>query len=163
MERKIFSFAILLLVVHGYAQQGSSTDIAELKKVNAQFINNFVNNDSATHSRIIHKDFVCITSDGGYINRKDYLEWWAHGFDGYKYWDYRDEKISVFGNTALVRSKNKYVVVRDGQEVTGMSMYTDTYIKENGKWKCVQAQITKVAPSNYSSDETIVKKWDLRL
>jgi len=77
--------------------------------------------------------------------------------------DYRDEKISIFGNTALVRSKNKYVVVKEGQEVTGMSMYTDTYIKENGKWKCVQAQITKVAPSNYSSDETIVKKWDLRM
>ena len=44
----------------------------------------------------------------------------------------------------------------------GMSMYTDTYIKENGNWKCVQAQITKLSPANYSGDETIVRKWDLR-
>ena len=43
-----------------------------------------------------------------------------------------------------------------------MSMYTDVYIKENGEWKCVQAQITKVSPENYSGDETIVKKYDYR-
>jgi hypothetical protein len=67
-------------------------------------------------------------------------------FDGYTYWDYRDEKITIFGSTVLVRSKNKYILLRDGIETTGMSMYTDTYIKENGQWKCVQAQITKVSP-----------------
>ncbi len=37
-----------------------------------------------------------------------------------------------------------------------MSMYTDTY-KENGQWKCVQAQIKKVSPENYSGDEHTIK------
>jgi hypothetical protein len=30
--------------------------------LNAKFINNFVTNDSVEHSKIIHKDFVCISS-----------------------------------------------------------------------------------------------------
>ena len=160
MKRFLISCFCLIILFECMAQESYDTDVARLRELNAKFINNFVTNDSASHSRIIHKDFVCITSDGGYINRMDYLNWWAHGFNGYKYWDYRDENIKLFGNTALVRAKNKYVVLRDGKEITGMSMYTDIYIKEAGQWKCIQAQITKVSPENYSDDETIVKKYD---
>jgi hypothetical protein len=161
--KKIFcSMSFFVLVFETLAQNSNDADMVQLKALNAKFINNFVTNDSTEHSKIIHKDFVCISSDGRYINRQDYLDWWAHGFDGYTYWDYRDEDIKVFDNTALVHSKNKYIVIRDGKEITGMSMYTDVYVKENGEWKCVQAQITKVAPENYSGDETIVKKYDYR-
>jgi hypothetical protein len=138
----------------------NNDDMLKLKNLNAKFINNFVTNDTASHSKIIHKNFVCITSDGRYLNRQDYLNGWAHGFDGFKYWDYRDENIQLFGNVALVHSRNKYVLERERREITGMSMYTDVYLKENGEWKCVQAQITKVSPENYSGDETIVKKYD---
>jgi ketosteroid isomerase-like protein len=96
------------------------------------------------------------------VNRTVYLRNWLHGFDGYLYWDYRSESISIFGNTALVRSQNKYVVAKDGKESTGMTMYTDTYIKVNGEWKCIQAQLLNVSPENYADDDTIVKKYDYR-
>ncbi len=136
--------------------------MVKLKSLNATFIHNFVTNDTVSHSKIIHSGFVCITSDGRTIGRKEYLNNWLHGFDGYLYWDYRNESISIFGTTALVHAQNKYVVMRDGKEISGMSMYTDTYIKENGEWKCVQAQITKVAPENFGSDASIVRKYDNR-
>jgi len=159
--KKMISIALSLsLLFSGWAQDDS--DLQKLKQLNARFINNFVTNDTASHGKIIHKDFVCITSDGRTINRVDYLAGWVHGFDGFKYWDYRDENIQVFANLALVHSKNKWIVERQGKEITGMSMYTDVYLKENGEWKCVQAQITKVAPENYSGDETIVRKYDYR-
>lgn len=135
-------------------------DLQKLKALNAKFIHNFVTNDTASHSKIIHPDFVCLRSDGQYVNRKDYLLEWAHGYDGFKYWDYRDERITVFGTTALVRSQNKFIFVKDGKEVSGMATYTDVYIKEHGEWKCIQAQIGKVTPENYASDATIVRKYE---
>ena len=162
MQKMTFCIILLLILMEGSAQRDQQSDLEQLKLLNAKFISNFVNEDSAAHSRILHEGFVCITSDGDYINRKEYLKWWAHGFSGYKYWDYRDERITIFGNLALVRAKNKYVILRDGRQVEGMSMYSDTYLKENGNWKCVQAQITRVSPDNYPADETIVRKWDLR-
>ncbi|HET6995733.1 MAG TPA: nuclear transport factor 2 family protein [Chitinophagaceae bacterium] len=161
MKKIIFSNCLILFLLQSKAQN-ETTDMATLKELNAKFINNFVTRDSTSHSRIIHKDFVCITPDGLSIDRQNYLNWWAHGFDGYTYWDYRDEDIRIFGNTALVHAKNKFIVLRDGKEVTGMSMYTDVYVKENGQWKCVQAQITRLSPENYAGDETIVKKYDYR-
>jgi len=160
MKKMLLSMFLLTILIRLSAQ--ITDDLSKLKELNARFINNFVTNDTAAHSKIIHKNFVCITSDGRYLNRRDYLAGWAHGFDGFKYWDYRNENIKLFGNTALVHSQNKYIVEREGKEITGMSMYTDVYIKENGEWKCVQAQITKVSPENYSGDETVVKKYDYR-
>ncbi|MGZ5222443.1 MAG: nuclear transport factor 2 family protein [Chitinophagaceae bacterium] len=157
MKKLIYTVSLFPGILQAAAQE---REMAELKRLNAKFIPNFVTNDTVSHSQIIPMDFVCITSEGQSIDRKQYLENWAHGFDGFKYWDYRNEDIKIFGNTALVHSQNKYIVVRDGKEITGMSMYTDTYIKENGQWKCVQAQLSKVAPEYFARDETIVRKYD---
>ena len=136
-------------------------DFTQLKALNARFINNFVTNDVPSHDRIIHPDFILITSKGKWVSRADYLTAWKTGFDAeiYLYWDYRFEKITIIGSTALVRAVNKYVTRKDGQETTAMSQYTDTYVKENGTWKCIQAQLTAVAPENYPPDETIVVKY----
>ncbi|MFT3908556.1 MAG: nuclear transport factor 2 family protein [Ferruginibacter sp.] len=152
-----------MLLINSISKQSTQKkDMEQLKKLNATFIHNFVTNDTASHNRIIHKDFICITSEGRNIGRKEYMDEWSHGFDGFKYWDYRNEDIKIFGNTALVHAQNKYVVIRDEKEVTGMSMYTDVYVKENGKWICVQAQLCKVLPENFAGDETIVRKYDYR-
>src|SRR5690349_11555554 len=134
---------------------------AELRALNARFINNFITNDVPGHDAILHKDFICITPAGARVSRADYLKAWATGFDAGRipYFDYRDERIDVFGDTALLRSTNKSVRVIDGKEVVGMTMYTDTYVRDGGAWKCVQAQITPVAPQNYPPDETIVRKY----
>ena len=65
----------------------------------------------------------------------------------------------MFDDTALLRSTNKSVRVVDGVESVGMTLYTDINVRQGGAWKCVQAQITPVAPANYPPDETIVRKY----
>ncbi len=159
--KKIINTGIMALGLLQTAAQES--DMTTLKKLNATFIHNFVTNDVAAHSLIIHKGFIRISSDGEYTGRKKYLEDWANGFGDIKYWDYRNEDIKIFGSTALVRSQNKCIVIKEGKEIISLWMYTDTYIKENGEWKCVQAQIGKVTPANFAGDETIVRKYDYRV
>ena len=136
-------------------------DLNELRKLNARFIHNFVTNDVPSHAAITHERFVCIGSRGDRQGRADYLRDWAVGFhpDVIPYWDVRDENISLFGNLALVRSTNKYIRHIDGKNVTGMTTYTDTYLREGGKWLCVQAQLTAVAPEHYPGEHTIVSVY----
>lgn len=152
---------VLSLPVRQTDRQASLDDMAQLKTLNAKFIHNFVTNDATSHSRIIHEKFQYINSKGKWVNRNDYLENWKTGFDPEKiiYWDYRFEKISIVGTTALVRSVNKCTILINGKETTNMTQYTDVYVKENGTWKCIQAQITEVAPENYPPDDTLVKKY----
>ena len=134
---------------------------AELRALNARFIHNFITNDVASHDAILHEGFLCITPSGARVGRADYLKAWATGFNAERipYYDYRDEKIDVFGDTALVRSTNKSVRRVEGAETVGMTMYTDIYVHRDGAWKCIQAQITPVAPAHYPADDTIVRKY----
>lgn len=135
--------------------------LRRLKALNARFIHNFVTNDVPSHDALTHKDFVYVSSDGLRRPRDEYLRRWATGFDPdvIIYWDYRDERISVFGDAALVWSVNKHVIVSDGKEITGMTGYTDTYVREGGEWKCIQAQLVPVAAANFPPDTTIVRKY----
>lgn len=157
----MIGFLALLLVTVTHMAMNTDNDLDQLRALNARFIHNFVTNDVPSHDAILRPEFVCITSAGKWINREDYLTRWKTGFDPevYLYWDYRDERITIIGTTALVRSVNKYTILKDGKEITAMSQYTDTYVKENGTWKCLQAQLTMVAPENYPADATIVKKY----
>jgi hypothetical protein len=138
-----------------------SDPLAELRSINAKFIHNFVTSDVKSHDEIIHERFLCIMPDGTTWDRDAYLRYWATAFnpDVLIYLDYRDELITVYDNVALVRSTNKYVRRKDGAEKTSMNIYTDTYLRERGTWKCIQAQLTPVAPEHWPSDDTIVRKY----
>lgn len=119
-------------------------DLAQLSALNARFIQNFLHNDTVSHNKIIYKDFVCIAGNGTVVNRNDYMKEWAHGYDaaGYKSFTMQNEMIRIFGNTALVRAETPYTLIKEGREISGVTVYTDTYIKVNGRWWCVQAQLT---------------------
>ena len=59
----------------------------------------------------------------------------------------------------LVRATNMRVVRRNGVESAGMTTYTDTYLREDGGWKCIHAQITPVQPGHEPADDTIVSVY----
>ena len=121
-------------------------DKETLQKLNAQFIQNYINQDVQAHNELIHRDFVCIENSGQVISREVYLKNWATDYQnsGVLSFTYTDEDIRIFGDMALLRAKSVFTILKDGREVTGYSVYTDTYIKENGRWWCVQAHMTPV-------------------
>lgn len=126
-------------------QAKSEDDRKQLSALNALFIKNFITNDTVSHNKIIHKDFVYISIAGKIVNRHEYMNAWARGYNQEidKSFEYRDEFIRIFGNMALVRANTFYTFLENGKLVEGKTVYTDTYIKENGRWWCVQAQITE--------------------
>lgn len=137
------------------------SELAALRALNARFIHNFVTNDVASHDAMLHPRFLCIGSSGARRERAEYLRAWATGFDATTlvHWDTRDERIDVFGDVALVRATNKHIHLVDGAEVTGMTAYTDTYLREQGRWLCIQAQLTTVAPAHWPGDDTVISTY----
>lgn len=142
-------------------QERSGETLRQLRDLNARFIHNHVSNDVAGHDAILHRDFICISSSGKRLGRAEYLQRWASLFDPevIVYWDTRDEVITLCGTVALVRATNKFTERRPGGEFTGMTCYTDTYVLEGGRWTCLQAQLTDVAPEHWPGDDTIVSVY----
>ena len=151
---RIISFCLLIMLGNGsFAQPNlgkqpatnkANDDLAQLSALNGQFIQDFLHNDTAAHNKIIYKDFVCIVGNGTVVNRDDYMKGWSHGYDAsvYKSFVMQNELIRIFGNTALVRAETPYTYINNGKEISGTTIYTDTYIKLDGRWWCIQAQLT---------------------
>ncbi len=123
-----------------------NNDRSELRKLNAQFIKNYTNNDVTNHNMIIHRDFIYISSSGKILSREDYMKGWAHAWNDKtdRSYKYKNESIRIFDNMALIRCNGYLTSIRNGRNTITETVYTDTYIKENGRWRCVQAQITEV-------------------
>jgi len=145
----LFVFVDTLLLAQTNFDNQSMTnkvneDVTQLSALNAQFIQNFLHNDTVAHNKIIYKDFVCIVTNGTAINRDDYMKGWSHGYDPsfYKSFAMQNEFIRVFGTTALVRAETPYTYIDNGKEISGTTVYADTYIKLDGRWWCIQAQLT---------------------
>ena len=59
----------------------------------------------------------------------------------------------------MVRVTNKEIVRRGGRDAVAMTTDTDTYVYERGRWKCIQAQITPVAPDQEPGDDTVIATY----
>jgi hypothetical protein len=149
---KTHIFLIILILSQQLTSQtrketmDKKNDLEILSKLNSQFIENYISMDTIAHNEIIHNDFVCIESSGQIVNRDEYMKDWATSYEesGFTSFGYTDEHIRIFEDFALVRSKTLYTLIRNGETISGSSIYTDSYIKENGRWWCVQAQITSI-------------------
>jgi ketosteroid isomerase-like protein len=127
-------------------ENASKNDEAALVAINRQFIKNFINNDTVEHTRIIHPNFLFIGKDGSLHDRNEYMAGWAHGYDQKIIPEFVLEEVQVriFDDVALIVAKTRDKTMKDGQWTIGETRYTDTYIKENGEWKCVQVQLTRM-------------------
>lgn len=147
---KLLPIFLLLFTFYSNAQpvvENTATRTSDsliLSNLNKQFIDNFIHQDTVRHTHLIDQDFICIESDGRIVPRAAYMQEWATAYSksGYTTFSYTDENIRFFGNTALIRSKTVYTKQIHNKSIQGSSIYTDTYVKRNGAWKCIQAQIT---------------------
>jgi hypothetical protein len=144
--------SLLFILVTGITTtsfaQASKNDETVLLSINRQFIRNFLNNDTVEHTKIIHPtNFLFIGTNGKLLDRNEYMQSWAHGYDRTVMPEFSLEEVQVrmFSNMALVVAKTKDKKIKDGAYVTGETRYIDTYIKEKGEWKCVQVQLTRIA------------------
>lgn len=146
MKKMIQMMVLVVVPILAHAQK-KSTDETMLLKLNDDFIKNFVNNDTVAHNKIIHpSQFLFISADGELFDRKVYMTKWSHGFDRkvMPEFEYRDTEIRLFDDMAIVIAKTHFRTQRDGKWGTGETRYADTYIRENGRWWCIQAQLTRM-------------------
>jgi len=52
--------------------------------------------------------------------------------------------VRIFGNTAVVTGSDTEKSMESGKDTSGRYVWTDVFVKQNGKWKAVASQSTKV-------------------
>ncbi len=136
--------AILLfpvrLVFPGTASRPSAKD--ELRTSVQEFGNAFVKGDVAKLDAMLTERYVHSNSGSKVLGKKEWLNWVKKRSEKIKsgqikYDTYTTEEllIEIYGNTAVVKGRNRGSGLKDGKPFTLDIRFTHLWVKEAGKWK----------------------------
>lgn len=140
--------AVLVLVGMPGAATAQSKTEQELIQVEKDWCTASLKRDAALLSRILADDYLGVTSDGGTETRSAALASLKDMSAALDVCVDSDFKIRIYGDAALVTATanrsgtEKGVAYKDRK-----SLYTDTFIRKNGRWQCVGSQSTRVGNS----------------
>src|SRR5262245_32930126 len=112
-----------------------------LEQLNKEYVEAFMSSDVKWYEEHLADDFVCIDSDGSVLDKAAFLVKTAKGPDVADY-KLQQVMVRVYGIAALVQATGLFIR-NDGS--SGLSRYTDVYVKTDGVWKTVSAQITRTS------------------
>jgi len=122
-------------------QAAQQSDEQTLARLNQEYVDAFMNADVEWYREHLADEFVVIESDGSLLNKEQFLRNTVKGPDVADY-KLHEVDIRIYGNAALVRATGVWTR-EDGK--MGMSWYIDFYVRKNGGWKTVSAQITRTS------------------
>ncbi len=104
----------------------------------------FYRKDVAFIDNILADEFVATYDDGSRGDKARELALVAE-FNQRVESALQDEfRVKVYGDTAVVWFTLRLVGIRQGQQVEVTFRYTDVWVLNNGDWRCVSTQSTKV-------------------
>ena len=111
----------------------------DLEKLNSEYVRSVQQSDVAWFERNLSQDFLNTNPDGSLVDRKGFLAQIARPvtISGLRE---SDVKIRVFGDFAIIHARTTYKKP-DGQ--SGAGRYTDIWAKQQGRWLCVAAHVTR--------------------
>jgi hypothetical protein len=63
--------------------------------------------------------------------------------------------VRVFGNTAVVTGSDTEKSMENGKDTSGKYVWTDVFVKQNGKWRAVAGCLTVLGGRGASSSSVL--------
>jgi regulator of RNase E activity RraA/ketosteroid isomerase-like protein len=119
--------------------EGAMDDIAELKRLNALYVDSVAHANAEQFETILANDFLCSNPDGSLVNRAEFLAQTGRGPT--LIIEVADVRIRVFGDLALIHAETTFTLP-DGRR--GRGRYTDVWVRRENRWLAVSAHVTRV-------------------
>lgn len=119
---------------------------AEVLKTDDARIRARASGDVRTLGRIYADDYVLITAEGDVRSKQDQIGELKSGKLHFAPLVPVERNVRLFGDVALVVSRDPAGIVRAGQQIGGDLRMVRVYVRRAGRWQLVSAQATRVAP-----------------
>jgi hypothetical protein len=122
-------------------QDPTGDDLNVLRTLNENYVQAFRAADVAWYDAHLAPDYVVVYGDGSFHDRAAALADFAQPYFAthLKSFPVDDVSIRRYGDLALISAENVYEL-KDGRR--GANRYTDLWLKQDGKWRCIAAHIT---------------------
>ncbi len=118
----------------------------QIKKMEKQLRSELVKGQTSAFDRLTADDYFAIDPSGGVSDKQRSIQGLKDGSGKYTAIDVKDDKVRVYGNTAIYNALATVKGAFDGHEVRGDYRVTIVWVKQNGQWKRVSFQSTEVRP-----------------
>jgi uncharacterized protein (TIGR02246 family) len=135
------SLALCAAVTVQAEQPKADSDAAisqTLQAIEQDWLNAEKNHDAAAFERLVADDWIAITPDGKSQTKAERAAEikTAHTTSA----TLGDMKVRVFGDTAVVTGTDDEITMEDGKKSSDHYVWTDVFVKRNGKWLAVASQ-----------------------
>jgi len=137
---RIFIISFFLFPFISVAQQ---TDSLEVARLNKNWIASYAERDTTAMNRILAEDFRMISPKGKILSKSDLLKNIGNP-ENLTIATIDSSSIRIFGPTALVVGYVSFSSKTKTESAKGRNVYSDLYIKRNGQWTAVSAQVTRI-------------------
>ena len=145
--KQFYVVVVLLLAALGSNAQNSkqNEDAKLILTLEAAWNRAEKNGDRAALDLLVGDEFVYTDSDGSFRNRAQWLADVKRNASQYELLADQDEAVHLYGNVAVVTGEYREKDRVNGKMVLRRGRFTDTWVKQNGQWKCVATQATLIS------------------
>lgn len=127
------------------AQQKSGSADQELLKLEQDWTNANLKADAAVLEHILADDYTWINPDGVLRTKAQNIALIKSGELVIPSMVTDDMKVRIYGDAAVVTGRNTFKATLEGKEINGQERWTDTWIKRDGRWRCVATHNSMIA------------------
>jgi uncharacterized protein (TIGR02246 family) len=122
----------------------SDSSLEEVEKVERARFQAWVRKDTTALRQVIADDVVYCHSTGVCQNKEELIAFITGANSAYRAMDVVELKPRVFGDAVVINGKLAMEVESAGQVSAFQGIYTDVYVKRDGRWQLVQWQSTRL-------------------
>jgi ketosteroid isomerase-like protein len=101
--------------------------------------------DTNSLEKLLADDFTAIHTNGALFTKAQEIENVKSGAIKWDKSDVQELKIRVYGHTAVTTMLVSFKGTISGNSYSGTNRATRVWVKQNGTWKCVSYQVTRVS------------------
>jgi hypothetical protein len=142
--RRRLALALWLVAMSGFARASDEAAKAEVLKVGDQFDHAREAKDRATIERIL-ADGLSWTARGDRLNKAQVIADIFSNNLHFKSFAHDNVAAKIFGNTAVVTGHSTSVLEYKGKLFDAPRLFTDVYVKMEGRWQLVVHHVSELA------------------
>jgi ketosteroid isomerase-like protein len=140
-----FGGATLLLAIFSLPARGVDTKDVEkaIIQMEKDWTEAGIKKDVAALDRILADDWIAIDFEGNIVNKASVIADLKSGASTNTSVDLGEMKVRVYGDTAIVIGSDTEKSTYKGKDSSGHYVWTDVFVKRNGRWQAVSSQSVK--------------------